>query len=489
VNTALRRLASVVVVMFLVLLVGTTWVQFGQASALNNDPRNVRTLYREYGKPRGPIVVAGQSVALSTAVDDPFGYQRSYPAETAAMYSAVTGFYSVVNGGSQLEQSMNGVLTGQSDSLFRTRVQDLVTGRQPQGSSIELTIDPAAQQAAWDALGGQNGAVVAIEPSTGRILAMVSTPGFDPNTLATHDTAAANTAYQQLLGADGDPMVNKATSQNYPPGSTFKLITAAAALESGQYTSDSVISAPDTYTPPGTSRPMGNFGGSSCSSSGQMSLADALRISCNTAFAELGVGLGADALREQAEKFGFDADENVTVPMKVADSVFPAAGKIDTPQTAQSAIGQYDVRATPVQMAMVAAAIANGGTVMTPYLVDTVRTADLDVVSQTEPEEYSQAVSASTAQALTSMMLGVVQSGSGTAAQISGVQVAGKTGTAQTVSGEAPHAWFTGFAPADNPQVAVAVIVEHGGDAGSEATGGRVAAPIARAVMQAVIGQ
>jgi peptidoglycan glycosyltransferase len=422
-------------------------------------------------------------------VDDPFGYQRSYPAETAAMYSAVTGFYSVVNGGSQLEQSMNGVLTGQSDSLFWTRVQDLVTGRQPQGSSIELTIDPAAQQAAWDALGGQNGAVVAIEPSTGRILAMVSTPGFDPNTLATHDTAAANTAYQQLLGADGDPMVNKATSQNYPPGSTFKLITAAAALESGQYTSDSVISAPDTYTPPGTSRPMGNFGGSSCSSSGQMSLADALRISCNTAFAELGVGLGADALREQAEKFGFDADENVTVPMKVADSVFPAAGKIDTPQTAQSAIGQYDVRATPVQMAMVAAAIANGGTVMTPYLVDTVRTADLDVVSQTEPEEYSQAVSASTAQALTSMMLGVVQSGSGTAAQISGVQVAGKTGTAQTVSGEAPHAWFTGFAPADNPQVAVAVIVEHGGDAGSEATGGRVAAPIARAVMQAVIGQ
>jgi peptidoglycan glycosyltransferase len=218
-----------------------------------------------------------------------------------------------------------------------------------------------------------------------------------------------------------------------------------------------------------------------------MSLSDALRISCNTAFAELGVGLGDDALREQAEKFGFDADEDLTIPMKLADSVFPA--DLDQPQTAQSAIGQYSVRATPVQMAMVAAAIANGGTLMTPYLVDTVRTADLDVVSQTEPSEYSQAVSASTAQALTSMMLGVVQSGSGTAAQISGVQVAGKTGTAQTVSGENPHAWFTGFAPADNPQVAVAVIVEHGGDAGSEATGGKVAAPIARAVMQAVIGQ
>jgi peptidoglycan glycosyltransferase len=316
---------------------------------------------------------------------------------------------------------------------------------------------------------------------------MVSTPGFDPNALATHDTSAATTAYQQLLDADGDPLLNKATSQNYPPGSTFKLVTAAAALESGQYTADTVISAPDTYTPPGTSRAMSNFGGSSCSSSGQMSLSDALRISCNTAFAELGVGLGDDALREQAEKFGFDADEDLTIPMKLADSVFPA--DLDQPQTAQSAIGQYSVRATPVQMAMVAAAIANGGTLMTPYLVDTVRTADLDVVSQTEPSEYSQAVSASTAQALTSMMLGVVQSGSGTAAQISGVQVAGKTGTAQTVSGENPHAWFTGFAPADNPQVAVAVIVEHGGDAGSEATGGKVAAPIARAVMQAVIGQ
>jgi peptidoglycan glycosyltransferase len=484
VNTALRRLATVTVVMFLVLLTGTTWVQFGQASALNNDPRNVRTLY---GSPRGPIVVAGQSVALSTAVDDPFGYQRSYPAETAAMYSAVTGFYSIVNGGSQLERAMNSELTGQADSLFWSRMQDLITGRQPQGSSIELTLDPAAQQAAWDALGGQNGAVVAIEPSTGRILAMVSTPGFDPNALATHDTSAATTAYQQLLDADGDPLLNKATSQNYPPGSTFKLVTAAAALESGQYTADTVISAPDTYTPPGTSRAMSNFGGSSCSSSGQMSLSDALRISCNTAFAELGVGLGDDALREQAEKFGFDADEDLTIPMKLADSVFPA--DLDQPQTAQSAIGQYSVRATPVQMAMVAAAIANGGTLMTPYLVDTVRTADLDVVSQTEPSEYSQAVSASTAQALTSMMLGVVQSGSGTAAQISGVQVAGKTGTAQTVSGENPHAWFTGFAPADNPQVAVAVIVEHGGDAGSEATGGKVAAPIARAVMQAVIGQ
>nr|WP_210736830.1 penicillin-binding transpeptidase domain-containing protein [Cellulomonas hominis] len=471
--------------MFLALLVGTTWVQFGQASALNNDPRNVRTLYREYGKPRGPIIVGGQTIAQSTPVDDPFGYQRSYL--QPELYSTVTGFYSVVNGGTQLEKSMNDVLTGQADSLFWTRVQDLITGRQPQGSSIELTLDPAAQQAALDALGGQQGAVVAIEPSTGKILAMVSTPGFDPNALATHDTTAANTAYQQLLAADGDPLINATINENYPPGSTFKLVTAAAALESGSYTPESVIAAPDVLTLPGTRTDLPNFGGSSCGADQQTTLADALRISCNTAFAQLGVDLGDDAIREQAERFGFDSGD-LTIPMAASRSTFPADP--DAAQTALSAIGQESVRSTPIQMAMVSAAIANGGTLMTPYLVQTVRTADLDVVSEAEPVELSDAVSAGTAQALTDMMVGVVESGSGTAAQISGVQVAGKTGTAQTGrEGEAPHAWFTGFAPATDPQVAVAVIVENGGSVGSEATGGRVAAPIARAVMQAVIGQ
>jgi peptidoglycan glycosyltransferase len=418
-------------------------------------------------------------------VDDPFGFQRAYT--QPELYSTVTGFYSVVNGGSQLERSMNDVLTGQADSLFWTRIQDLITGAQPQGSSIELTIDPAAQQAALDALGGQQGAVVAVEPATGKILAMVSTPGFDPNTLATHDTTAANAAYQQLLAADGDPLINKTTSENYPPGSTFKLVTAAAALESGAYTPESVLSAPDVYTLPGTRTTLPNFGGSSCGANQQTTLADALRISCNTAFASLGVDLGDDAIREQAEKFGFDQTD-LTVPMRVAASRYPE--DLNDAQTALSAIGQESVRATALQMAMVASAIANGGTLMTPYLVQTVRTANLDVVSEADPTELSQAVSAATAQQLTDMMIGVVQSGSGTSAQISGVQVAGKTGTAQTgVEGDSPHAWFTGFAPADDPQVAVAVIVEHGGSVGSEATGGRVAAPIAKAVMEAVINQ
>ncbi len=482
-NTPLRRLATLVLVMFVALLGATTWVQYVQADSLNNDPRNVRTLYREFGSPRGPIVVAGQPIAVSTPVDDPFRYQRAYP--QGELYSSVTGFYSIVQRATGLEAAVNDDLTGTADSLFWRRVQDLFTGRQPQGSSVELTIDPVLQQAAHDALGSQRGAVVALDPATGRILALVSTPGFDPNALATHDTKVANDAYQALLSADGDPLVNKAVTTRYPPGSTFKLVTAAAALESGRYAADTSIPAPDVLDLPQSSSQLHNYGNERCSPTGSQTLADALRISCNTAFAQLGLDLGADALRTQAEKFGFD-DSSLQVPVTVSASVF---GTPDVPHTALSAMGQADVQATPLQMAMISAAIANGGRLMTPYLVQTVRTTDLDVVSDSKPTELSQPVSPNTAATLRDMMIGVVDSGTGTAARIPGVAVAGKTGTAQTTDTAAPHAWFTGFAPADQPKVAVAVVVEHGGNLGSEATGGAVAAPIARAVMQAALSR
>ena len=354
-----------------------------------------------------------------------------------------------------------------------------------QGAAVELTIDPAMQQAAWDALGDQRGAVVALDPTTGAILAMVSKPSYDPNVLASHDTAAVTEAWASLIDDPTDPVVNRAIAgTTYPPGSTFKLVTAAAALESG-LTTDSPLPAPDVYTLPGTSTTLQNFGGSSCSATGAMTMSDALRISCNTAFADLGVRLGADALRDQAEAFGFDTD--LSVPMTVTRSRFPADGAIDEAQTALSAIGQYDVRVTPLQVAMISAAIANGGVEMTPYLVSTVRDQDLSVIDTATPAALGRPVSSTTAAALREMMLGVVENGSGTSAQISGVQVAGKTGTAQTTDGAAPHAWFTGFAPADDPQVAVAVVVENGGNAGDEATGGKVAAPIARAVIEAAL--
>ncbi|HWS58739.1 MAG TPA: penicillin-binding transpeptidase domain-containing protein [Actinotalea sp.] len=482
-NTPLRRLATVVIAMFLALMGAATWVQFVQASTLNNDNRNVRTLYREYGNARGPIVVAGDSVAFSTPVDDPFGYQREYA--VGPLFAPVTGYYSIVFGRTGLEDAMNTELNGSADSLFYSRLQDLVTGRQPQGAIVEVTIDPVVQQAAWDALGDQRGAVIAMDPTTGAILAMVSSPSFDPNLLASHDTAAVNAAWTALNDDPDDPMVNRAIAgDTYPPGSTFKLVTAAAALEAG-YTPATEIPAPDVLDLPQSSATLGNFGGSSCSPTGTMTLADALRVSCNTAFGLLGMELGDDALRDQSTAFGFDTP--LDVPLTVTESHFPDEGEIDVPQTALAAIGQYDVRATPLQMAMVSAAIANGGERMAPYLVSTVRTADLTVVSQTEVASLGRAVSATTAAYLRDMMIGVVQSGSGTAAQISGVTVAGKTGTAQTTDDAAPHAWFTGFAPAEAPRVAVAVIVENGGSAGGEATGGRVAAPIARAVIEAAL--
>ena len=482
-NTPLRRLSTVVMVMFLVLMMAATWVQFVQAPSLNNDQRNVRTLYREFGNFRGPIVAGGTAIASSTPVDDSFGYQRSYA--NGALFAPVTGHYSIIYRRTGIEQWYNTELNGSADSLFYERLQDLVTGRQTRGASVELTIDPAVQQAAWDALGDQRGAVVALDPTTGAILAMVSKPSYDPNVLASHDLASVRSAWESLLADPADPMVNRAIAgDTYPPGSTFKLVTAAAALENG-YTSQTPVAAPRELTLPQTSTVLHNFGGSACSSTGAMTLADALRISCNTAFAQIGLDLGADELRAQAEAFGFDAPLNV--PMDVTESRFPADP--DAPQTALSAIGQYEVRVTPLQMAMVAAAIANDGVQMTPYLVQAVRSQDLTVVDEADPSELGRPVSAATANQLRDMMVGVVADGSGRAARISGVTVAGKTGTAQTTDDAAPHAWFTAFAPAEAPQVAVAVVVENGGSMGSEATGGAVAAPVARAVIEAVLAR
>ena len=482
-NTPLRRLSTVMILMFVALMAASTWVQFVQAPQLNNDARNVRTLYREYGNPRGPIVVGGEAVAYSVPVDTSFKFLRTYT--NGPLYAPVTGFYSVVYTRSGLEQAMNTELNGTADSLFLSRLQDLITGRQPQGASVELTIDPVVQQAAWDALAGQVGAVVAMDPSTGAILAMVSSPSFDPNLLAGHSTPEVTTAWAALNEDPAQPMVNRAIGgDTYPPGSVFKLVTAAAALESG-LSPDTVVEAPLELDLPQSSNTIGNFGGSACSPTGTISLADALRISCNTAFGRLGLDLGDDALRDQAEAFGFDT--SLTIPLRVTESRYPA--EPDLPQTALTAIGQHDVRVTPLQVAMISAAIANDGVLMRPYLVDTVRNQDLTSVSATSPEELGRSVSPTTARQLRDMMVAVVESGTGRAARIDGVSVAGKTGTAQTTDDAAPHAWFTAFAPANDPKVAVAVVVEHGGALGDEATGGAVAAPIARAVIEAVMNR
>ncbi|HLR56033.1 MAG TPA: penicillin-binding transpeptidase domain-containing protein [Actinomycetales bacterium] len=481
-NKSLRRLSVVMMAMFLTLLVSTTYTQFVAAEDLNADGRNSRTLYREFGRDRGPILVSGEAVAHSVPADDEFRFQRVY--EDPELYAPITGFYSITYGATGIEKAETDALNGTSDALFYDRVRNLFTGEPTRGGSVELTIDATAQEAAAQALGDQVGAVVALDPSTGEILAMVSSPSFDPNKLSAHDTKAVTAAYEELNDDPARPMENRAISGRlYPPGSVFKLVTAAAALESGDWSAKTVVEAPVELELPQTSSTIKNYGGASCDPNNEMPLADALRISCNTAFASLGMELGTDAMAQQSNAFGFGVSREI--PLKVSPSTFP--DELNPPQLAQSSIGQFDVRVTPLEVAMISAAIANDGIPMAPHLVKTVRNSDLSVRSRTNPEALARAVSSSTARSLREMMVSVVESGTGQSAQISGVDVAGKTGTAQTSPDKDPHAWFTAFAPADDPQVAVAVVVEHGGSMGSEATGGRTAAPIAKAVIEAVL--
>jgi peptidoglycan glycosyltransferase len=389
----------------------------------------------------------------------------------------------LVYGRTGLERSEDEVLSGEDDRFFVRRLSDSITGREPQGGNIITTLDPAAQEAAYEALGDNRGAVVALDPRTGAVLAMVSKPSFDPARLSSFEPADIRAYYAELSESSSDPLLNRTISRTYPPGSTFKVVTAAAALSSGDVTTETEIPSPVELDLPQTTARLRNFGGSSCGDDA-ITLGEALRISCNTAFGSLGLRLGAERLREQAQAFGF-GDDSLRVPTSVATSVFPE--EANEPQTAQSAIGQFDVRATPLQMAMVAAGVANDGEVMEPYLVREVQAPDLSRLDQADPDVLERAVDEDVAEQLTEMMELVVSDGSGVRAQIDGVRVAGKTGTAQHAQGRPPHAWFIGFAPADDPQVAVAVVVEDGGSLGSEATGGALSAPVARRVMSAVL--
>jgi penicillin-binding protein A len=482
-NTPIRRLSLVVTMLFCALLISTTWIQFVQANTLDSRPGNRRTLLESYSRERGAILVGGAPVAKSTPVKDDLKYVRTYP--SGKLYSQVTGYYSFIYGaGGGLEGAENALLSGQSDKLFYRRVVDMVTGKVPSGASLELTINPKAQLAADTALGNQRGAVVALDPSTGAILAMVSHPQYDPTTLSSHNLDAVEAAWKALNADPGRPAVNRTIAGDlYPPGSTFKLVTAAMALSSGKFTEESQIPGPAALDLPLSTVNLPTDDHQPCGPNNKTTLTHALEISCNSAFGWLGLELGDDLLREQAAKFGFG--DALRVPLRVTPSTIPA--ELNPPQTAQAAIGQFDVRVTPLQMAMVSAAIANKGIVMQPYLVKDTRNSNLDIIEQSQPAQLSQAVTPDVAAALTRMMVTVVKSGTGTPAQIAGIEVAGKTGTAQHAKGAAPHAWFTAFAPASDPKIAVAVVVEDGGNAGSEAFGGKVAAPIARQVIEAVL--
>jgi peptidoglycan glycosyltransferase len=487
-NKPIRTMAIVCLALFLALMVNSTYLQYLQADDLNSRNDNKRVRDAEFSRERGAILVRGNSVAESVPVDDQFEFQRQYP--QPLKYAHLTGYYSYTYGRSAVELTQNEILSGSDPRLFVNRVVDMFGNTQPKGGDVSLTIDPQAQNAAYDGLrdlGGPNikGSVVALDPSTGAILAMVSSPTYDPTDLSSHRLTTISDSWKQLTSDPSRPMLNRGIQERFPPGSTFKLVTAAAALSSGQYTPESMVPGGAELDLPLTDDTLPNDSGGDCGGS-KVTLTQALMVSCNVAFGWLGMELGDDALREQAEKFGF-GDKYLDDLNGQVESVFPADP--DEPQTALSAIGQFDVSSTPLQMAMVTAGIANGGTVMKPYLVDEVRSPNLDVLDKANPEPYRSAVSSSVARDLTQMMIEVVDRGTGMTAQIPGTKVAGKTGTAQTSVDRNPYAWFVSFAPADDPQVAVAVLIEDAGVARDAISGSGLAAPIAKRVMEAVMSR
>ena len=482
-NKSLRQLFNAVIVLFVILGISSTIIMVVRANSLNADSRNMRALYHEYAAPRGAILASdGTVMAMSDPIDDSFQYQRKYM--NGNVYAPVTGYYSITSPADRgIEASRDRLLSGQSDSLWMDRAKSLFTGTQNKGASIETSINPRMQETAYRMLGGMSGSVVAIEPSTGRILAMVSTPSYDPGALTGHDSSDASKAYQELASRADNPMLNRATSQLYPPGSTFKVVMAAAALESGQYSPDSEIPAGASYTLPGTAYDMTNATATGDGVNGKISMQDALAYSSNTAFSQLGVSLGGKTIADQAKKFGYgstitlDGTNSSGSPMRAVASKFP--GEQTPDKIALASIGQGDTLATPLQDAMIAAAVANGGKLMQPTLVDRVRSSDLSVISETTPSVYSQTFSADTSQALTQMMEGVTTK-SYPDLQIPGMQVASKSGTAQIGADNTSNdGWMIGFAPADKPKVAVAVVVH-----GISSYGMEIAGPIMKSVMQ-----
>lgn len=476
----IKRVANVILLMFLSLFIASSAMQVVNADSLNNDSRNQRAVYDGYKTQRGSILVSNEPIVESIRTSDAFHYLRKYYGE---QYSSITGYYSLFQGRSGLENFLDSSLRGDNSAQFFEQINALFSGNPVTGASVELTIDPELQKIAWDELGNKKGAVIAIEPKSGRILAMVSKPSFDPNLLSTHNIADAAENYKKLLTQKGAPLINRSVDALYAPGSVFKLVVAAAAFESGEYTPKSLIPNPPRFTLPGTKTVITNSGEGRCGGASTVSIATALKLSCNVPFAQLGIALGQEKIASQARKFGFG--ESISIPLKTTPSVYPE--DLDPAQVGLTAFGQFDVRVSPLQMLVVSAAVANDGVAMKPYLVDQIFTANLTLLSEGKAEEMSRSMTTSTAESLKGMMVNAVSSGVSSNARIPGVKVAGKTGTAENGPGDPYTLWFTGFAPADNPQVAVVVVVEDGGGLGQSGRGNTLAAPIAKKIMQAVL--
>jgi peptidoglycan glycosyltransferase len=480
-NKTIRRASVFALLLVLALLVRATWVQFYDGKALADDNHNRRNAIETYSRPLGNIIVAGDAITGSARTKGgDLAYKRTY--KDGKLYAAVTGYASQAYAPTQLEGIYTDLLNG-TDTKLKT-VMDTVTGRRADPGNVLTTIDPAVQKAAYRALGGNKGAAVALDPGSGKILAAVSTPSYDPTTLT--DANTAGSAWKALNADKDKPLTNRALRQPLPPGSTFKLVVAAAALESGLYKDvDEPTDSPDPYILPGTVHELPNENRSApCKDA---SIRVALRYSCNNVFGHMAVQLGQDKVRETAEKFGFN-DEKQDVPVRAYPSVYPSG--MDKAQTALSGIGQFDVTATPLQMAMVSAAIANGGKLVSPHMVSQITDSGGEVLQDYDDgADTREIVSSSTAEQLQSAMETVVKEGTGTNALIDGVTVGGKTGTAQhgENNSKTPYAWFTSYGKSGGKQVAVAVMVEQSDAARSEVSGNGLAAPVAKAMMEAAL--
>jgi peptidoglycan glycosyltransferase len=496
VNKPIRTVSIFCLLLFLALAVNATYLQYYHANALNDRVGNGRVATATFSRERGAIKVGlngRTAIADDVKSHDQYQVQRVY--RQPFMYAPVTGWYTFGNE-TGVERAQNDFLSGEDDRLFVNRLVDLVNGNATKGGNVLLTINPAAQKAAYDglrALGSDvQGAVVALEPDTGKILAMVSLPTYDPNKLADHNFKKASRYATHLSELKSQPLLNRAIQTTLAPGSTFKVVTASAAVQTGRYNSNTLVPAGPSYTLPQSHSVVHNDVLSGCGTT-KIPLIQALEFSCNTAFAPLAVKVGASEMHRQAQAFGFNQSYLASDQLPgQAISRYPAG--LDPPGTALSGFGQGSVTATPLQMAMVTAGIANHGVVMKPYLVDSLQSpTSLETLQSFAPQQLSQATSSATAAEITKMMVATVQSGTATPAAIPGIQVAGKTGTAQSGlknpdgSEVPPYAWFIGFAPAPSPKVAVCVMLQHVDQPTDEIHGGTLGGPIAKAVMEAVL--
>ena len=481
-DRSIRRLGVFLMVLFCALFAQLNYIQAWRAPDLNTKPGNTRPVDQSFSRPRGTVSTAdGVVISRSVKSNDRYEYQRDFP--QGELYASMTGYFNYSFGATGLERAYNEELSGRTTGQQVKSIGDLFVDKDRTGN-LKLTVRSDVQAVAKAALGNQKGTVVALDPKTGGVLALWNWPSFDPNKLSGHNLDAAERAKAFYEAAPGNPLLAKSYREIYPPGSTFKVVTGSAAVETGAVTPTAPVYPTLTALDvPGTQRDLPNFGGNPCGGT----LFPILARSCNTSFAQMGLDLGGPALLAGAQSFGFNQTPPFDLP--AVTSNFPADFSDNQPALAQSAIGQNSVAATPLQMALVAAGIANDGVIMEPHVVDEIRDGEGDLVRRLDPTQWKRAVSAQTADIMRQGMREVVANGSATRLQIAGLDVGAKTGTAQF--GRAPlksHAWVIAWAgPAGQaPTVVVAVLVE-GQDGASEQTGGRVAAPIAKQVIEAAM--